>query len=293
MEFRQLVYFLEVARHGSFTRAGERLHVSQPNLSKTIRSLEEELGATLFNRSTRKAQLTEAGELLRLHAQTVTNAVEGLQAAFADLTELRSGSIKLGLPPVIGATLFPSLIGRFQEKYPRVALSFVEHGSRVLEQAVRDGDLELAVIMLPVEESLFNVAPIIRGQIALGVHPNHRLANRAEVALKELREEKFILFGNTFKVNNNVRDMCIREGFEPNIVYESSHWDFMFEMVAAGLGITLLPELIYGQAAEGRIRVIRRLEPQIPWNLAIIWRKDRYLSQAARGFIDFAREEFK
>ncbi|RKP58257.1 LysR family transcriptional regulator [Cohnella endophytica] len=292
MEVRHLVYFLEIAKFANFTRASESLHVSQPNLSKAIKLLENELGVTLFNRTTRTARLTEAGELLRLHAQGVANSLSGLQSAISDLTELRRGSIKIGIPPLIGARLFPGLIAKFIERHPAISLSFMEHGSKVLEQSVQEGTLEMAVVMLPVDESKFHIEPIINRVITLGVHPSHPLARREEVRIRDLRNEKFILFGNTFKVNISVREACIREGFEPNIIFESSHWDFIFEMVAANLGITLMPEVIFDRIEPDRIRVIRSLNPPIPWNVAIIWRKDDYLSHAARSFIDFARQAF-
>ncbi|MFC5404053.1 LysR family transcriptional regulator [Cohnella soli] len=292
MEIRHLVYFLEIAKHASFTKASENLHVSQPNLSKAVKSLEQELGASLIVRTTRKAQLTEAGELLRTHAQIVTASLANLHSAFADLNEMRSGSIKLGIPPLIGARLFPDLIAKFQERFPLITVSFVEHGSKVLEQSILEGNLELAVVMLPVDENEFNVEPIVNGKITLGLHPNHPLAHRSVISLRDLREEKFILFGSTFKVNSSVREVCIREGFEPNIIYESSHWDFIFEMVAANLGITLLPEIIFDRIEPERITVKRELLPAIPWNIAIIWRKDGYLSHASRGFIEFAKRSF-
>lgn len=104
MDLRQLSYFLEVANHGSFSKASEAIHLSQPTLSKMVKNLEDELGVVLFNRSTRKVELTDAGKVVLTHAQSVLHAAQHLLLAVADLTEMKSGQFRLGLPPVIGST---------------------------------------------------------------------------------------------------------------------------------------------------------------------------------------------
>jgi DNA-binding transcriptional LysR family regulator len=124
------------------------------------------------------------------------------------------------------------------------------------------------------------------------VNANHPLASKSNIKLQDLRGESFILFREGFALHDRVRDACISEGFEPDIVYESGQWDFIGEMVASNLGIAFLPETVCNKLDPAKVAVIQEIEPNIHWNLAIIWRKNNYISHAARGWIEFVREFF-
>ncbi len=292
MDMRQLSYFLEISRHGSFSKASQSLHLSQPTLSKTIKNLEEELGVLLFNRSTRHIRLTDAGEILQTHAQIIMNSLENLNSALADVKQIKSGKFTLGLPPVIGASFFPKILARFHQLYPRVQIQLVEEGGKLIEQSLLEGSIDLGIVVLPVDEELFEVVPLIERELVLVVNPTHPLANCSQVSLKDLKEESFILFRKGFALHDRVREACIRNGFEPTIVYESAQWDLISEMVSANLGISLLPETICKKLDPAQIRCIPMIEPKVHWNIAIIWQKHRYLSFAAREWIQFVETSF-
>jgi DNA-binding transcriptional LysR family regulator len=127
----------------------------------------------------------------------------------------------------------------------------------------------------------------------LVVHPEHRLARRGSVPLGELREESFILFRDDFALHDRIPAACIRAGFQPNVVFESSQWDFISEMVAADLGIAMLPETVCRNLDSRRIAVVPLEPPGIPWHLAMIWRKDAYMSYALREWVRFAQERLQ
>ena len=293
MDIRQLSYFLEVAEHASFSKASKAIHLSQPTLSKMVKSLEEELGVMLFNRSTRRVDLTEAGKVVQLHAQAVIGAASNLQAAVADLIELKTGKFTLGLPPVIGASFFPKVITEFRRIRPEITIQIVEEGGKRIEELLQEGSIDLGVVVLPADESLFEIVPIVKRQLKLVVPVDHPLSGRETVRLGDLREEPFILFRQEFNLHDRVKAACIREGFEPHVAYESSQWDFIYELVCANQGISLLPETICAKFDTRKVRVIGNVEPGLHWNLGIIWKKDGYLSHAAKGWIEFAKQVFE
>lgn len=292
MDVRQLSYFLEVAHHASFSKASESIHLSQPTLSKMVKNLEDELGVLLLDRSTRKVVLTEAGKVVQAHAQTILSAMDHMRSAVADLSGLRKGHFTLGLPPVIGASFFPKVIADFHLLYPDIGITLVEEGGKKIEQLLLDGSIDLGVVVLPVDERLFEIVPIVERQLHLVLPLSHRLSEREEVRLAELRDESLILFRQEFNLHDRVKEACIREGFDPHVAYESTQWDFIYELICAGQGISLLPETICAKFDTSKVRVIRQIKPDIHWDLAIIWKKDGYVSHAAKGWVAFAQGVF-
>lgn len=292
MDLRQLSYFLEVAQQGSFSKASHHLHLSQPTLSKMVKSLEDELGVVLFDRSTRRIHLTDAGEVVQAHAQMIMKSIENLSYALTDMTQMKKGKITLGLPPVIGASFFPKIIARFHQLYPNIKIRLVEEGGKLVEQSLLEGGIDLGVVVLPVDEELFEVVPLVERELMLVVNAAHPLARRTHVSLLDLKEESFILFRKGFALHDRVRETCIRNGYEPAVTYESAQWDFISEMVSSNLGISLLPETICTRLDPEHIAAIRMVEPKVHWNLAIIWHKHHYLSYAAKAWVRFVRDIF-
>jgi DNA-binding transcriptional LysR family regulator len=292
MEIRQLNYFLHVAEQLSFSKAAQNLHISQPSLSKVIQIIEEELDVVLFDRSTRRLHLTDDGKILVSFANTIMSSLEDLHAALAEGKHFKKGTIKLGLPPVIGVSFFPSIIAKFSILYPQMHIQLIEEGGKIVEQSLLDGKIDLGVVVLPVNENSFETLPFVERRLSLIVNTKHPLAEKENISLAELKNERFILFKEGFSLYDRVREACIREGFEPQVAYESSQWDFIGEMVAADLGIALLPDMVCSKIDSKQIRIIPTLLPQINWDLALIWRKNHYLSHAAKAWIKFMGEMF-
>ncbi|MEK4360504.1 LysR family transcriptional regulator [Paenibacillus sp. FSL M7-1455] len=289
MDIRQLQYFMEVARLQSFTKAAETLYITQPTISKTIRNIEEELGVTLFDRSGKKVVLTDAGRIIYEQAQPIVKSFQSLSSELGDLKNLKKGHIRLGLPPMVGSSFFPEVIGQFHQKYPQVTMQIFEDGAKKVEVDVESGLLDIGVVVLPTDDALFHSFSFVRENLMLLMHPSHRLADRECARLIDLAEENFVLFREDFALHDRIITECVKVGFQPHIVYESSQWDLISGMVAANLGIALLPETICREINRERIRIMPLVEPVIPWQLGMIWRKDRYLSYAAREWIAFTQ----
>ena len=290
MELRQLRLFIEVAKHKSITKAAENMHISQPALSKTLRALEDELGMTLIIRTNKTSDLTDAGKVVLEYALRMTVLVDEMKTTLIDMTNLSRGQINIGLPPFIGSLFFPRVMAKFHHAFPNIELNITEYGGARVVKSVEEGEFELGVAVLPIDEQQFSVYPIVEEEMRLVVYKDHHLSDRVEVELKELREEEFIFYHEEFALNQIMRNHFIAVGFEPKILFKSSQWDLMTEMVAANLGITILPQSICNRAFNSDLKVIK-LQDDIMWRLAVITKKDRYISNAGRTFIDFILKE--
>lgn len=290
MDIRQMQYLLEVARLKSFTKAADALYITQPTMSKTIKSMEEDLGVVLFDRIGKTIELTDAGQLIVQQAQQIVASFQNLMAELDDLRNLKKGHIRIGLPPMVGASFFPRVIGGFHERYPEITIQLFEDGAKKVESDVAAGLLDVGVVVLPTVQEGLNSFPFVEEKLNLVVPLNHPLAMRQKANLAELAGEGFVLFREDFTLHDRIIAECAKAGFQPRIIYESSQWDLISEMVAVGLGITLLPETICREVDQERVRILQLVNPSIPWKLGIVWREDRYLSFASREWIRFAQE---
>ncbi|GIP21879.1 LysR family transcriptional regulator [Paenibacillus sp. J22TS3] len=290
MDIRQLQYLIEVARLRSFTKAAESLYITQPTISKTIRQMEEELGVVLFDRIGKRIELTDAGQIMVNQAQNIVTSFNNMSAELDDLRNLKKGHIRIGLPPMVGASFFPTVIGQFHKKYPDITIQLFEDGAKKVEADVASGALDVGIAVLPLKMEGIEYFSFVEEKLNLLVHPTHRLSRLKEAPLIELAGESFVLFREDFVLHDRIIAECVRVGFQPRVVYESSQWDLISEMVAANLGIALLPETVCREVDPSRVAILPLVNPVIPWNLGIIWREDRYLSFAAREWIRFAGE---
>lgn len=289
MDIRQLKYFIEVARHKSFTKAALALHVTQPTLSKMVKNLEDEMDVVLFDRSARQITLTDAGEVVYEQANKIVNSLDDLSASLYDVMHLKKGKIRIGLPPVISTLFFPTIIAEFQLAYPDVTVEIAEYGARKVEQKVLEGAVDLGFVMLPVDAEKFDVEPFVEQEIKLLVHESHPLANREVVDLIDFKDDPFLLLSKEFTLNSKTIDFCLSEGFSPRIAYESSQWDFIVGMVEKNLGVTLMPTLICDRVKDGPFKTLS-LSHTFPWRLGIIMAKNRYVPYISRSFISLVND---
>lgn len=290
MDIRQMQVLIEVARQRSFTKAAEAMYITQPTISKTIKAMEEELGVVLFDRVGKKIELTDAGRIIATQAQQIVTSFQNLTAELDDLRNLKKGHLRIGLPPMVGSSFFPKVIGEFHQRYPDITIQLFEDGAKKVEQDVAGGLLDVGVVVLPTVEAELSCFPFVEEKLNLVVHPSHPLAERDSAELAELSQDGFVLFREDFTLHDRIIGECAKAGFQPHVIYESSQWDLISEMVAVGLGITLLPETICREIDDEGVRIIPLVKPVIPWKLGIVWREDRYQSFATREWIRFAQE---
>jgi DNA-binding transcriptional LysR family regulator len=289
MELRALRYFVEVVRQQSFTLAAETLFVTQPTISKMVKALEEEIGTPLLLREGRQFVLTDAGRIVAQRGQDVLAAHAQLRAELDDLESLDRGELRIGIPPM-GGTLFTPAIAAFRQRHPKLELKLFEQGSRAIEAALLTGELELGAVLLPVDEAVFGLLPVSHHRLWLVAPAESRWRGAESVALAELADEGFVFYGESLALNDVVMRACREAGFTPSIVGRSGHWDFIIALVGAGVGIALLPEPYCRPLDPARYTRVPVVEPEISWDMALAWRKDGYLSKAARAWLEVARE---
>ncbi|MFB9989951.1 LysR family transcriptional regulator [Bacillus benzoevorans] len=289
MDIRHLTYFIEVAKYKSFTKASKSLHLSQSTLSKVVKSLEEELNMELIDRSVKKIELTDAGEIVLAEGEVIMESLNDLSSHLYDLMNLKKGKIKVGIPPIIGFLFFPKIIKGFNQLFPDIKIKISEDDSQKVIQEVRDGLLDLGVVMLPVDEKEFDVVPFVFDELSLFVHHSHPLAQKEKIEMKELQKETFILFKHPY-IHNLIIQECQRAGFHPEIGYEISEWGFISGMVGENLGISIFPKPVVNKVDQDLIKAIP-FHPSFPWNLGIISKKKKHASPAVREFIKYISAE--
>ncbi|MBN8207782.1 LysR family transcriptional regulator [Bacillus sp. NTK071] len=289
MEIRHLEYFSEVAKQLSFTKAASTLHVSQPSISKAVKHIEDELGVPLFYRS-KQLELTDAGRAVLVNAKHVLSAFRNLTSELSDLTELKKGEIKIGIPPIIGAAFFSKLISQFKELYPMVEIILTEVGSKRIKLGVEDGSLDIGLICnTPVQNENFESVRVINDPLMLIVHSSHPLSAFKEVNLADLEYESFILYREDFTLHDRIIEECSKKGFYPNIVCQSSQKDFMIEMVEAKLGVALMPGKIAKAIPNEAIKSLELTHSNVSLELGMVWKRNKYLPYAVKEFIKLAQ----
>jgi DNA-binding transcriptional LysR family regulator len=291
MELRNLRAFVEVARQGGFSRAARTLFSTQSTVSKAVRQLEEELGETLFTRLTTGVKLTEAGELAYVRAAAMLAESEHLVAELADLHGLFSGRLRLGLPIFGSARLFAPLVAEYRSRYPGVEIEIMEQGSARLEEALLAGEVELAVSLLPIADA-FDWQPVRDDPIMAVLWADHPLCGRPSIKLHELAAYPFILFEQGFALNARIEAACRARGFAPMASARSSQTDFIIALVAAGLGVALLPRILTDGRPIGPLSAVLVDETDLRWRAGLVWRKGARLSPAARAWLALTRERF-
>jgi DNA-binding transcriptional LysR family regulator len=289
MDVRALRTFVEVARRQGFTRASESLHVTQPAISKMVRALEEELGTPLLLRERRRVTLTDAGRMVLERAQAILDALRVMEEEVVELAALRRGRVRIGLPPIVGVAFFPPLLGEFHTAHPGIVLELREEGSHHIESLVLERELDVGAVVLPTDEKAFATMPFVHDELWAVLHPSHPLARRPTLTLRELEGTPFVLYRPEFALHGHILEACRRAGFNPHVASESSHWDFLAAMVAANIGVALLPHTICRQLDRSQVRSVPLTRPVIPWDVALVWKRDRHLPPATRAFLDLAQ----
>ncbi|WP_338448675.1 LysR family transcriptional regulator [Niallia oryzisoli] len=285
MELRDIKSFMEVANHKSFTKASAHSYLSQPSLSKAIKKLEEELHVQLFDRSTRHLQLTDAGQIVYQQGQKMLSTLSELEILLDELKNITAGEIKIGIPPLIGILFFPDIARRFHENYPKISLELVELGAKSVGKLVEDGTIDLGLIVMPANQKKFNIFPFFEDEFVLFLYNDHPLAQRSSVSLEDLKDEKFILFSDSFTLHDYVIQACEQRGFTPVVSYRSSQWDLIVELVSSKLGITLLPKIIFEKQYNSNVKIIPIENSTLRWRLGIITKKGAYHSFALRELL--------
>ncbi|MGW0051003.1 LysR family transcriptional regulator [Nocardia cyriacigeorgica] len=285
MELRQLRYFVTVVEEGGFTRAAQRLHLTQPGLSAQIRQLERELGQPLLERGARRVTPTEVGAAVLADARAALAAAERIAHTVDEFTGLLRGQVRVGLISGAATEEFdvPAALAAFHDDHPQVGISLTEATSEDMLAAVSRGELDIALIGLTGAE----LDPAIALDVILDTAVVAAVAAEdpsvGEVMpLRDLRERPLICLPSGTGIHGVFQRACAAAGFAPNIAFEAAAPPLLLRLAAHGLGVAVVPELTDAEAAAFGVRTLPIVEPELRGQLAIAWRTDRPLAPAAK-----------
>jgi LysR family hydrogen peroxide-inducible transcriptional activator len=289
MELDQLRYVVAIADTGNFTRAAERSHISQPSLSQQVLNLESEVGHKLFHRLGRKAVLTEAGATFLERARKILFEVDNAAKELSDHPSL-DRRITVGAVPTIMPYLLAPVIAKCHEQHPNLQIYAREDFRHDLVRGVVEGDLDLAVVTLPVKDHRLSIEPLLTEQLLLVVGKSHPFASRPEIRLKDLAEETFVSMGDSSTLAAQIRGFFGDHNFAPTIGYRCAQVTTLKLFVAMGLGISILPEVARRPDDRNSLTYLRLAGAAPTRELAVIRHLQRYQSRGAEQFLALLRE---
>lgn len=287
MEFHQLKYFVAVARAGSFVRAAEEEGITQPSLSQQIRKLEGEVGAPLFDRLGRALRLTRYGEALLPEAEEILKRANLVRRTLDSLRSENTGALAIGVIPTILPYSLATAIADFRALHPQVEMQVRELTTDKLIPQVRSGELDLAILALPIRHPEIVCSELFREPLAAALPPSHPLSSRASVEIRDLQHERMLLLREGHCLRDDVLAACNRARTPFHNVFESDHLASIFSMVAAGFGVSLVPSLAAAHCSGCRVL---RLEPNVVRRIGYAQAAGHTPLPVQRMFVRFLRQ---
>ncbi len=287
MELRDLRYFVAVADSLGFSRAARGLRISQPALSRQIKSLETELGIRLFDRVGRRTLLTAAGADLLDRGRALLHDSESIKTRASDIAGGSRGMLRLGATPHAYESFVAELLGRFRRASPQIEITLVEDGAANLVEAVRLGAIHVAVASLPSGTGLEGRALFPFGVVAV-VPRSHPLAAHKTLEVTDLASHPLLLLNRNFLTRQLFDGACHGLHIAPKVVLESNSAQSLLSLAEHGQGIAILPSTVrLGQTRQRVIPLLHGRKPLGLW-MSVVWEGKRYLTPAAKSFIDVA-----
>jgi LysR family hydrogen peroxide-inducible transcriptional activator len=289
MEIHQLRYFVAAARAGNFSRAAASCRVSQPSLSQQVIKLERELGQRLFQRLGRRAVLTDPGRLLLDRATGILAAVDDAEHRVRDFDQLEGGRLAIGAIPTVAPYLLPPALKAFLRRHPSVELSMHEDLTQHLLAAAAAGDLDLALVALPIHDERLAVEALLTEPLLLALPPGHRLTRKKRIVMDDVREERFIMLDEMHCLGEQVLSFCREEGCH-RIACRSTQLSTVQTLIAMGQGVSLLPAMAERGDRTHRLVYRRLADDQPARTIAAVWHRLRHHGAAARELLARLRE---
>jgi DNA-binding transcriptional LysR family regulator len=284
VQLHQLVYAGAIADEGSFTRAARRLHVAQPSLSHAIRLLERELGVVLFHRAPGQAAVepTPEGAALLPFLRRILADVDDATAEARNLIGKATGRLVIGATPSLATRLLPPVLADYHADFPGVALALVQAGSRDLSTLVTDGRVDMGIVVLPVHNPRVTTVALFDDPLVIALSHRHPLAARTSIRLRDLDALPMVAFPSGYDLRAVTEDACRRAGVRPHTAVEGGEMDGVLALVAAGLGVAVVPAIAV--PPDGPVRSVPLIAPTLHRTIGLAQRRDRPPGHAAREF---------
>lgn len=312
MTSQQIEYVLILAEEKSFSKAAQRLYVTQPSLSQFIKNLEKELHTQIFDRSTSPIRLTQAGEAFIISARKIKAIEEELNQQIADLTNLKTGALRIGTSPFRASCLLSKSIAKFHELYPGITIHIFEEMTHKLEESTMEGRIDLYMGTGSFDESTFHAEELAKEQLYLAVSPDSPLNSGMEayqvtdhdikldtaklhrtpaVDLSAFQSGQFIFLRQNQKLYATASEFCLSAGFNPFIILFSERIETAFSWTLAGIGCTFIPDFLVKFGNYEKHPIYYKLShPKATRSLYIAYKKNRYLSRVTIEYIALLKQ---
>ncbi len=288
IDFHQLSHFLAVAKSGNFTRAANEINISQPALSRSIQKLEKVVGEPLFERQPRGVKLTEIGAFLLVRANQIRDLVDD---TFAELNEASNrGLIRLAVIPTIAPYLLPTVLRKFGKRNPEIKIQVQEDTTQNILRLCKDGDVDLAIVALPITEKYLEVEALYKDELVLVISKGHALEKKPEIHLSDIQEFPFITLDQQHCLSDNIAEFCNRQSIAPVMIERTSQLATIQELVALQHGISIMPAMAQ-QLDRNKRRVYRPFAGDKPTRtIALLQNPYRYEHRFVALFKEHMRE---
>jgi LysR family hydrogen peroxide-inducible transcriptional activator len=275
LKLKDLRYLVAVADTRHFGRAAERSFVSQPTLSAQLKKLEEYLGVQLIERAPKRVQLTAAGEEVVARARRILDASDEIVELARGHRDPLAGRLRLALLPTFGPYLLPNVAGRLRKQLPRLELMLYEYQTDPMLEKLHSGEIDIGILALPVPLDGLDAHELYKEPFTVALPASHRLAQRGTIRIDDLNHETLLLLEDGHCLRDQALDICSGSDVHEKQDFRATSLETLRQMVAAGVGITLLPELA-GRGAYGNARgvTIRPFARPVPTRtIGAVWRK--------------------
>lgn len=279
MNIRDLRYFLAVAELEHFGKAAEQCHVSQPTLSGQIKKLEEELGVTLFERTNRSVMVTQVGQEIAQSARRILREVDTIGEIAQSAHDPLAGKFRLGAFPTLSTYIFPQLVPKFKNALPNMRLILIEEKTAMLIEQLRNGDIDAALLALPVQEDFLHSQKLFDDEFFLAVPTGHALSKHKTIEQKTLNNQKLLLLEEGHCLRDQALDVCQLHGIGEEQDFKATGLETLRQMVKAGTGITFMPKIAIAEQETG-MHYIPFKAPAPVRTIGLVWRKTTARKQA-------------
>ena len=292
MELRQLEYFCKVGLFENFTRAAQFLHVSQPSVTKAIKSLEQELQLKLIDRSQKRISLTIGGQLFFEHAKKIMKDVEEAKNAMENFKIRHNNIIRFGLPPMVESYLFPNFFLKYQSSHSTVYLDILEcNDSGEIQQKLENNYLDFGIIYTSINAKRNRSIKLLNDEFYLCLPKSHRLAKNKVITFADLKDENFILQQTGTYQHQKTLELCTKSGYSPKVLLCTSQLKTIKQLVINEAGISFLPNFVVRQ---DRDFCYKRISPPMTFNVALAWSGSHSSidNEISLDFIDCVKSSF-